>query len=101
MKKIFFGLTTLILFVMFSTSCNNGDGEKKEAENNESAAQEATTNASAEDTTGWITLFDGKDFTGWRGYDRTDIPKAWVIEDGAIKIQGSGKVKPVQKMEVI
>ncbi|HUN03840.1 MAG TPA: DUF1080 domain-containing protein, partial [Niabella sp.] len=91
MKKVFLGLTTLMLLVMISTSCNNGDGEKKDAENKEATAPEATTNASAEDTTGWITLFDGKDFTGWRGYDRTDVPKAWVIEDGAIKIQGSGE----------
>ncbi len=38
-----------------------------------------------------ITLFDGKTFDGWRGYNRTDIPKAWTIEDGCIKINGSGR----------
>ncbi len=38
----------------------------------------------------WTTLFDGKTFTGWRGYGRTDMPKKWSIEDGAIKINGSG-----------
>ncbi len=35
---------------------------------------------------GWITLFDGKTFTGWRGYNRADVPNAWSIEDGALKI---------------
>ena len=38
----------------------------------------------------WISLFDGKTFEGWRGYHRTDMPAAWTIEDGAIKINGSG-----------
>lgn len=38
-----------------------------------------------------ITLFDGQTFTGWRGYNRTDVPGAWTIEDGCIKINGSGR----------
>lgn len=42
------------------------------------------------DADGWITLFDGKDFNGWRGYDKDYVPAAWTIEDGAIKINGSG-----------
>lgn len=37
-----------------------------------------------------IKLFDGETFAGWRGYNRTDIPAAWTIEDGCIKINGSG-----------
>ena len=35
-------------------------------------------------------IFDGKTFNGWRGYNRDDVPKRWVIEDGAIKFTGSG-----------
>lgn len=46
---------------------------------------------SAKNTEKWITLFDGKTFNGWRGYNRTDMPTAWTIENGAIKINGSGK----------
>jgi hypothetical protein len=42
------------------------------------------------DADGWITLFDGKTFKGWRGYNREDVPSAWVIDDGAIHIKGSG-----------
>jgi hypothetical protein len=38
----------------------------------------------------WISLFDGKTLEGWRGYNRADVPAAWTVEDGAIKIQGSG-----------
>ena len=35
-------------------------------------------------------IFNGKDFTGWRGYGKDYVPSRWVIEDGCIKINGSG-----------
>jgi hypothetical protein len=35
---------------------------------------------------GWILLFDGKTFNGWRGLGRNAAPKEhWIIEDQAIK----------------
>lgn len=35
---------------------------------------------------GWILLFDGKSFEGWRGLSQEGIPEGhWIIEDGAIK----------------
>ncbi len=39
---------------------------------------------------GWVLLFDGETFNGWRGYNREDIPSAWSIDSAAIKINGSG-----------
>ncbi len=42
------------------------------------------------DKDGYIVIFDGKDFTGWRGYGKDTIPGKWTIEDGAIKFNGSG-----------
>jgi hypothetical protein len=48
-----------------------------------------TEKAPAEDDS-WISLFDGKTFEGWRGYNRADVPAAWIIDDGAIRIKGSG-----------
>ena len=42
------------------------------------------------DKDGFITLFDGKTLTGWRGYGMDTAPKAWGVEDGAIKLKGSG-----------
>lgn len=42
------------------------------------------------DKDGKITIFDGKTFNGWRGYDRADVPAAWEVVDGAIHIKGSG-----------
>jgi hypothetical protein len=40
----------------------------------------------AEETDGWIPLFDGKTLAGWKS--SSDNPSAFSIEDGAIKVQG-------------
>ena len=41
---------------------------------------------------GWIPLFDGKTTEGWRSYGKETFPeKGWVIEDGVLHVQGSGK----------
>ncbi len=39
---------------------------------------------------GYTTIFNGKDFTGWRGYGKDHVPSRWVVDDGAIKMNGSG-----------
>lgn len=45
---------------------------------------------------GWVLLFNGRDFKGWRQCNGTEIPKNWAIEDGAMKVfTGEGK-KPGQ-----
>ncbi|MFC2089488.1 DUF1080 domain-containing protein [Bacteroidota bacterium] len=40
---------------------------------------------------GFELLFDGKSTDGWRGYMKDDFPKGWIIEDGALKCNGSGR----------
>lgn len=46
------------------------------------------------DKKGFITIFDGKTFAGWRGYAKNYMPSKWKIQDGAIfldsKAQGEG-----------
>jgi hypothetical protein len=42
------------------------------------------------DADGFISIFNGKDFTGWRGYGKEHVPSKWTIDDGAIKFNGSG-----------
>ena len=42
------------------------------------------------DADGYITIFDGKTFNGWRGYGKDRVPSKWTIEDGCIKFNGSG-----------
>jgi len=45
---------------------------------------------------GWVLLFNGKDFTGWRQCNGTEMPKNWIIEENAMKVfTGEGK-KPGQ-----
>jgi hypothetical protein len=43
---------------------------------------------------GWVLLFNGKDFTGWRQCNGTAMPKNWVIEDNAMKVFTSEGKKP-------
>jgi hypothetical protein len=41
---------------------------------------------------GWILLFNGKDFKGWRQCNGTTMPKNWIIEEDAMKVlTGEGK----------
>lgn len=42
------------------------------------------------DKDGYITLFDGKTLTNWRGYNMDKAPTSWNVEDGAIHLKGSG-----------
>ena len=42
------------------------------------------------DDEGYIVLFDGTSLNGWRGYGKDYVPARWSIDDGAIKISGSG-----------
>ncbi|MDR3251812.1 MAG: DUF1080 domain-containing protein [Tannerella sp.] len=104
MKKVILAASVVTVFAL--VSC--GGGKKKATD----AAASETETASAvptvpeyklldlpmvdlsefpKDENGWITIFDGKTLNGWRGYDRTDVPNAWVIDEGAIHIKGSGE----------
>lgn len=38
------------------------------------------------DKKGYITIFDGQSFAGWRGYGQSSMPSKWKIEDGCIKL---------------
>lgn len=47
---------------------------------------------SKEQKAGWVLLFNGKDFTGWRQCNGTGMPVNWVIDDQAMKVfTGEGK----------
>jgi len=94
MKKFFLGACSLI-FAASLASCGGGT---KSAEPKEVALAISKTAGGAEtdsvkfavDKDGFITIFDGKTFNGWRGYGKDNVPSRWVIEDGAIKFTGSG-----------
>ncbi len=72
MKKVFIPAVILVSMAFYGCkSCNSS-------------------NTTSNDETGFVSYFNGKDFTGFRGYNRQDMPAAWTIEDGAIKINGKG-----------
>jgi hypothetical protein len=61
-----------------------------------SSGQEANKLSGKEKNEGWVLLFNGKDFNGWRQCNGTAMPKNWVIENNAMKVfTGEGK-KPGQ-----
>ncbi|MDL2299785.1 DUF1080 domain-containing protein [Bacteroides sp. OttesenSCG-928-E20] len=43
------------------------------------------------DKEGFIHIFNGENFLGWRGYGKDIVPDNWSVEDGAIKINGTGR----------
>ncbi|QGY42258.1 DUF1080 domain-containing protein [Maribellus comscasis] len=55
-------------------------------------AQKPNTLTRAEKNDGWVLLFNGKDFDGWRQCNGTEMPANWEIEDNAMKVYtGEGK----------
>lgn len=81
MKKLFITMLAAMVLV----SCGNGNSQKENDQVNEEQVVEQ-----APEDDGFVSIFDGETFTGWRGYNRADMPAAWTIEDGCIKINGSG-----------
>ncbi len=84
MKRTLFLATTLLAALL--TACW-GNQNKKSAE--EAAATEVA--AGAESNV--IELFNGRDFTGWRGYNMPGMPEGsrWTVEEGSMKINGNGR----------
>jgi hypothetical protein len=49
-------------------------------------AQAPNTLTGAEKQQGWVLLFDGSSFTGWRQCNGTAMPANWAIDDQAMKV---------------
>jgi len=89
------GLWTIVLALVTTIllSC----GPNRETRHSPEAVQENNVLTEAEKEEGWMLLFDGKTFNGWRGLGRDKIPEGhWIIENDAIKKVPSGEV-PLQK----
>lgn len=101
MKKLFLFASAAVCMFCFS-ACGGG---KKQAE--APAEESAETTAAVpeykllnlptvdittfpKDADGWYTIFDGKTFNGWRGYNKEAVPTLWTVDNGAIKINGTG-----------
>jgi hypothetical protein len=89
-ESVFVILAFLSAIVLYHTS-------GKAAEPFSPSKETVNTLTEAEKAAGWVLLFDGKTFNGWRGLGQEGIPEGhWVITDGSIKKVPSKEV-PRQK----
>ncbi len=59
-----------------------------------SCAQSLNKLTALEKNDGWELLFNGREFTGWRQCNGTEMPKNWVVERGAMKVFTAEGKKP-------
>ncbi|MFO7978883.1 MAG: DUF1080 domain-containing protein [Bacteroidales bacterium] len=89
MKKLsllFIGSALLVALI----ACN---GQVQQNSQNNQNMQDASLNQlnEQEKQEGFMLLFDGNSFEGWRGYNQPAFPDSgWVIENGTLKVQGTG-----------
>ena len=68
-------LLSCVLVIGLATSCGSKGGAKKEAAKDD----------------GFVSIFDGKTTTGWRGYNKPAFPaEGWEVVDGTLHVIGSG-----------
>ncbi|MDR0567571.1 MAG: DUF1080 domain-containing protein [Prevotellaceae bacterium] len=87
MKKIIFLLSCFIAGGVLFTACSSGPAKPSYTVLNKPAVDLSAFPVNEE---GYIVLFDGQTFNGWRGYGKDNVPGKWVIEDGCIKFNGTG-----------
>ncbi len=90
MKKVFYTLAIAAL----TTGIMPANAQKKVAikvSTEFQGAENKTVNLT-KDKDGYIHIFDGKTFNGWRGYGKDHVPARWTIEDGCMKFNaGEGE----------
>jgi hypothetical protein len=59
-------------------------------------AQQVNTLTKQEKKAGWVLLFSGQNFDGWRQCNGTEMPKNWVTEDNTMKVFTAEGKKPGQ-----
>lgn len=104
MKKLVYGVSCCILASLLLANC----GTTKMEGSSESGVTPAQNDVPEykvldnpqvnlrqfkKDKDGYVVIFNGTDFTGWRGYGKDHVPSKWIIEDGAIKFNASGGVE--------
>ena len=103
MKKVIYGLSFCLMTGFFAAcgGAKTGDqapdtaqgttvvDEKKAPEYIVVDNPQVDLSTFKKDADGFITIFDGT-FNGWRGYGKDAVPGKWIIEDGAIKFNGTG-----------
>ena len=96
MKKVIYAIA--IMAAMTTTACGGGSQKAQESESADAVTDtpkytvvenpQVDLSQFETDSEGYIVIFNGKDFTGWRGYGKDNVHGKWTIEDGAIKFNG-------------
>ncbi len=81
MKRIILTTLSLIVSLLITTSV---------------FAQKPNQLTGNEKKEGWVLLFNGKNFDGWRQCNGTAMPSNWIIEDDAMKVLVAEGKKPGQ-----
>lgn len=87
MKKMLLPAVAAALVIM---SCNSAKNSKSMSSTTDSSSS-TNAMASTEDTTGFVSLFDGKTTAGWHSYGKTTIGNLWKVADGALYLDTSKK----------
>ncbi|NSW93429.1 MAG: DUF1080 domain-containing protein [Bacteroidales bacterium] len=92
MKRNYIYLSVILPLLMAVISCSQkppkGSPLSLLAEIDKKA--EPNTLTSKEKSAGWVLLFDGTTSNGWRGYNMSEFPDCWAIEDGALTMNTTG-----------
>ena len=88
-KSLTFMVSGMLMLLLFS--CGNESTKDpltlfSEIDQN----AEPNTLANKEEKKDWQLLFDGKNSTGWHGYNLKIVPDCWTIEDGAFTMTTTG-----------
>ena len=97
MKKVFYPLACCCLAAGVFASCGGQKKANAQEEPSKVALSYSKSLKAPEtdslnlpvDENGYITIFDGETFNGWRGYGKDRVPTKGTIEDGCIKFNGS------------
>ena len=88
---------TLIISLAFTIflfgACKQGAQQKEqESQNKDKMEQKVNQLTQQEKQEGWMLLFNGENFKGWRGYNDKAFPDSgWVVEDQTLRCIGSGQ----------
>jgi len=96
LRSYLFSAFSALLTIGLLSACTSDDSKTSQTESTEQAEQTEqevppNTLTQQEIDEGWMLLFDGESTEGWRGYSRDSFPeRGWIIEDGALKVEGAG-----------
>lgn len=95
MKKISMTIAAAVLMVAAASCCGNKQSAAEiqyidKGNYIVALAPEVDLASYPVDEDGYITIFNGENLDGWRGYGKDHVPTKWTIEDGCLKFNGTG-----------